>query len=180
MKTFGFLVGPGLTCSPLLLLLLPLIGNITAVHATCQNVIAVESTPSLEAGAADDGLEKELMKSLPQDCFNMTIPPGNYTITRFFSLDSANIFLHGAGQDDRDVYVTFDVPSGTYNPYALYFANSDTVEISGIKFEYSPGVIGFENVTKVVIKDSSFRLGVSLTLVQYYNYCILYFSSFSV
>lgn len=135
---------------PSLLILLANFRGTTGTDTTCQNSTVVSLSSELE---------KILQQQPTQDCVNVTLTPGNYTLTRFFTLNGASFVLHGS-DDSSEVSVTFQVLESSYDsrlPYALYFRNVDFAVISGIQFTHSPGIIGFENVSKVVIRDSSFR-----------------------
>ena len=152
-------VSPFLVTQSILLCLL-LLRNTSALNTTCENV--QEVSPSSEDGVGN--LEDALAmaeEAFQEDCVNITLTPGNYTVNRFFTLHSNNFVLHASNSGAGQVFVTFKVSNDTYDldlpPYALDFRNVEFVLISGVNFEHSPGIVGFENVTKVVIKDSLFR-----------------------
>lgn len=135
-----------------------------ALNILCQDATIIPVDGSGGDSVMQNSLEKALMfvtsTDTSPDCFNVTIAPGNYTISRFFTINT-NFVLRGKDSEGK-VFVSFEVASDYYNhslpPYALYFRSVEFVEVTGVHFDHSPGIIGFESVTKVVIKDSSFRL----------------------
>ncbi len=96
----------------------------------------------------------------PSSCIDVGVHPGIYVINSTISIGNQSVILRGNGS----VVVTFDLPSGfdptqTFEPYyVVQLANLEYAEISGIDFRDSPGILGFENISTVVIFDCSFRL----------------------
>ena len=88
-------------------------------------------------------------------CFDITVAPGNYSLLRSYNICS-NFILQG-GRSSLEGPVVISAHSLTHPHFILFFKAADYVEIAGIQFEHSPGIIGFENITRVSIKDSSFR-----------------------
>ena len=93
----------------------------------------------------------------PEDCIEVNIMPGNYTITSPLRF-STNLVL-SAAEISSGVQVTFQVPVNQSSEpfYVMVFSNVDCVVLNGIDFMNSPGIIGFENVTDVTIDSCSFR-----------------------
>ncbi len=96
----------------------------------------------------------------PSSCIDVVVHPGIYVINSTISICNQSVILRGNGS----VVVTFDLPSGfdptqTFEPqYVVQVANLEYAEISGIDFSESPGILGFENISTVVVSDCSFRL----------------------
>ena len=91
-------------------------------------------------------------------CIEIVVHSGKYRITEVITIHH-NVVLHGA----QNVTVTFSLnetlyPANTLDPYyVLTFADSDYSGISGIDFHTSPGIISFQDVTNVTVKNCSFR-----------------------
>ena len=97
-------------------------------------------------------------RTVSSDCIDVLVRQGNYLITEFVSINQ-NLTLHGEG----NVIVQFDF-SGKFDPrtttephYVLSFSNVDHIELSGIDFIDSPGIITIVSVTTVVVENCSFR-----------------------
>lgn len=137
--------------------------NASGVTKTCQTTIAVNS--EFDGDSCDDSnlmcgdltMALELVNNSSElnasDCFKITIAPGGYSITKFLSIHK-NLVLHGL-DSESPVLVTFAVKSDFHS---ILFSDVLFVEISGVQFQHSPGIVGFEFVDKVVIKNSAFRL----------------------
>ena len=93
----------------------------------------------------------------PEDCIEVNIMPGNYTITSHLRI-STNLVL-SAAEISSGVQVTFQVPVNQSSEpfYVMVFSNVDYVVLNGVYFTMSPGIIGFKNVTNVTITSCSFR-----------------------
>lgn len=144
------------------------------VTPSCSNV-TVESCSDVRVGnTAEDGLSmdfKDLQMALnfvahsteEGACFSVEVASGNYTLNQPVTINSS-IILHG--DNSAPVVVTVDLDqnfsSAEMPLYPLLFQGVDCVDIANIHFEHSPGTLGFDNVAKVVINGSSFRLGRSL------------------
>ncbi len=90
----------------------------------------------------------------------MVVHPGTYLINSTISICNQSVILRGVDS----VVVTFDLsssfdPAETFEPhYVIQLANLEYAEISGIDFNGSPGILGLENISTVVVSDCSFRL----------------------
>ncbi len=134
--------------------------------ATCQNV-TVGYDPTNPTSTTEGGsmVYEELQVAFEDiatgnyagDCFFVSVASGHYKLTKFFSISSSFI-LHG-DSSRQGVFVTVEVDASDPKraPYSIVLENVDYVEISGIHFEHSPGILGIVNVTEVNIEDSSFR-----------------------
>lgn len=131
---------------------------------TCQNLWQNISVDPESAIVNEGKLFQDLQVALEavakaEGCFNVSVAAGNYTLKEFMIINS-NVILSG-DNSGHPVCVVVEVDRDFSNapspPYALLFQNVTYVEIAGIQFERSPGILGFEYVTKVVIKDSTFR-----------------------
>ena len=94
--------------------------------------------------------------ALEEDCVEVVISQGSYTIEGTVNLDR-NVIL--CGRDGQVVSVILLTPA-TDPPefmYSLSFRNLDFAGIENIEFSGSNGVIGFDNVSMVEISHSSFR-----------------------
>ena len=92
------------------------------------------------------------------DCVDISVTEGVYLLTEDISI-SHNLRLRGEG----NVTVRFNFsersdPRRTSQPhYLLSFSNVSHVELSGLDFYDSPGIITIFSVTSVVVEDCSFR-----------------------
>ena len=139
----------------------------------CLTVVKVDPYLGVDCSNIDlslvnytcDDLEDVLMSVSAQrtthelgGCIAVNIYPGDYVINSFIRI-SQNFVLTGSS----NVSVTFDFHSiydarTAQRPYYLIsFANSDHASISNIDFYDSPGIIGFDNVSNILIHTSSFR-----------------------
>ncbi len=104
----------------------------------------------------------------PSSCIEVVVHPGTYLINSTISICNQSIILRGVDS----VGVTFDLSSSfvlaeTFERlYVVQLANLEYAEISGIDFSDSPGILGLENISTVVISDCSFRL------VQFLNFTV--------
>ena len=92
----------------------------------------------------------------PSDaCVQVNISPGSYVISRTLNL-SQDVVLRGIG---NGVVISFYVTAyRTDRPlYVMQFGNTDFAALDNIDFVNSSGIIGFENVTEVLINNCSFR-----------------------
>ncbi len=149
-------------------ILVLLLASGCALTFSCQNQIRVDSARD---GSADEGGNVTIIEDLQTallmsesnsdacDCFDVSVAPGNYTLTQCFTIET-NFILRGSDSVEGSVFVTFnvvDLNEDSSPPYVIQFQFAEFVKISGINFYHSPGIIGFDNITKVVIEDSSFR-----------------------
>ncbi len=94
----------------------------------------------------------------PFSCVEVVIHPGTYMINSAISISNQSVIIRGVGS----VLVTFNSstfdPTETLDPYyVMQMSGLDYAEISGIEFSGSPGLVGLENVSTVVVSDCSFR-----------------------
>ena len=87
------------------------------------------------------------------NCSTLQINSGCYTVEEVVTLDNISVSIYGVGS----VRVTFPIADEETDFYFLRFRCSDEVTISGIQFERSAGIIGFEQVNSVFIENSTFR-----------------------
>ncbi len=96
----------------------------------------------------------------PSSCIEVVVHPGTYLINSTISICNQSVILRGVDS----AVVTFDLsssfdPTQTFEPhYVVQLANMEYAEISGIAFSDSPGILGLENISTVVVSDCSFRL----------------------
>ncbi len=93
----------------------------------------------------------------PSSCIEVVVHPGTYVINSTITIRNQSVILRGVDT----VVVTFGSfdPTQTFEPhYVVQLANLEYAEISGIDFSDSPGILGFENISTVVVSDCSFRL----------------------
>ena len=128
-------------------------------NRTCSSLQDV--LHNLEENAASNSSERE-----PESaslCVQVRLLPGRYVLTRNFTLVGVNLKLVGDEGDMERVNVSFDLsrsfdPTQTHSPlYVLSIVNSSLVEISGISFWGSPGIITAHNVETVLVEKCSFR-----------------------
>ena len=90
-------------------------------------------------------------------CIEVVISRGTHYITESVEI-AQNVHIHG--EHVGEVFVDFNVryaPQNTTLFSVMTFQNADHVEISGIEFLNSPGIVAIENVTLVHVSDSSFK-----------------------
>ena len=90
-------------------------------------------------------------------CIEVVISRGTHYMTESVEI-AQNVHIHG--EHAGEVFVDFDDVNAPINASffnILMFINADHVEISGIEFSNSPGIIAIENVTLVRVSDSSFQ-----------------------
>ena len=88
-------------------------------------------------------------------CVQVNIAPGSYVISRRLNI-SRNVVLQAAGEG---VIVSFNMTAyqAGLPLYVVQFANADFAALDGIHFTNSSGIVGFENVTQVLINNCTFR-----------------------
>lgn len=104
-------------------------------------------------------------------CIEIRILPGHYVLTSNFTFVGQNIKLLGETENgSHEPTISFSLsdridPTTTHSPfYVLSFVNSILVEIRGISFLNSPGIITAHNVQSVLVDNCSFRY--IYTLIQ--------------
>ncbi len=139
----------------------------------CTTVVTVDQTLGRVCECFSENLAGEVCEDLQcvltsitnkrtvhnsSECLEVRILPGNYTVSDFLRTD-INLKVTGT----LGVSVTFNFsdqfdPKLTEMPqYIMQFSNSDSIELRGIEFHDSPGIIAFENVTSVGIENCTFR-----------------------
>lgn len=97
-----------------------------------------------------------LLASPAEGCVEVIINQGTYTIEGTVTIPRD---VHVHAKRDHTVVIIFST-TGPVPPeymYSLSFNNSQFVSVTDIQFIGSDGVIGFDNVSKVIVSDSSFR-----------------------
>ena len=154
-----------------ILVLIPLVGVNVGVlsHEECQTLVAVDKegadcsllTPSL-AGQTCHELQ-DVLRSISHhtttpnasgECVEVRVHPGVYVLTELTPIEHS-LVLQGIG---RNVTVKVSLNVSAVPQYVLSFLNAERARISRINFHTSPAIITFENVTNVIIEESSFRL----------------------
>ncbi len=130
------------------------------VYAISAESCVIKVATSLDSAIA--GLQKAR-----GSCYTIILNPGSYTIKNWYVLNNTDVHILG-NNSLGPVRVGFEVSEEKPPVYFLLFQNLNAVEISGIEFEYSAGIIGFEEVSNVTITDSSFRQ-VKMDEACYYN-----------
>ena len=90
-------------------------------------------------------------------CIEVVISRGTHYMTETVEI-AQNVHIHG--EHAVEVFVDFnDVKSPPNVSFfsVITFLHADYVEISGIEFSNSPGVVAIENVTRIHVSDSSFK-----------------------
>ena len=133
------------------------------VDPTADSAVDCDTLTGSLANRTCSDLETVLLsltrnRTVSSDCIDVLVRQGNYLITEFVSINQ-NLTLHGEG----NVIVHFDF-SGKFDPrrttephYVLSFSYADYIELSGIDFIDSPGIITVVSVTTVVVDNCSFR-----------------------
>ena len=165
--------------------------------ASCSTKITVDSAATEDCSATDGRLAnktcselQDVLLSLEKNsthpesssesgdstsCVEVRLLPGHYLLTRNFTLVGLSLKLVGVGEDDAgSVHVSFNLsesfdPTQTHSAlYVLSLADSSLVEIVGISFWNSPGIITAHNVETVLVENCSFRyLNISTTLLYF-------------
>ena len=141
---------------------------------TCQTVVSVDQAIGEDCRGMQDLADltcSELQDVLlnigsnrtvpnePLGCIEVTVLPGDYVIDDAVTVISQSLLLRGV----QNPSVRFDFggrfdPTVTIDPfYVISIANAVYVEITGIEFHTSPGIISIENTSSVAVKDCSFR-----------------------
>ena len=146
-------------------------GSVVTVDQSTNNTICDESTLELNGTCSDlqDALllvaqskpssGVSLNQTASQSCLEVCVLSGSYVISEFIEFEQQNVAIRGV----NSVEVSFNFsdkfdPTETIDPmYLISFVNTDYAEITGINFSDSPGIITFENVTSVIVQNSSFR-----------------------
>ena len=96
------------------------------------------------------------------DCIDIPVTGGKYLITEYINI-SQSLKLRGKGR----VAVHFNF-SAMFDPtqphYVLSFVNTSHVELSGLDFFDSPGIITAVNISSVTVKNCSFRYTISILM----------------
>ena len=157
----------------ILRLLLILFISVVAVSGQCQSVVTVDRelgvdcstlTQSLVDQTCDDlkdvlrSISLHTTKHASGGCINMTLQPGVHVLTELFHIQQSLVL-----QGTQNVTVTVNLTDATNSTlqlvpqYVLLFTGTEQAVINKIDFHTSPAIIGFENVTNVIIEESSFR-----------------------
>ena len=90
-------------------------------------------------------------------CVQVNIAPGNYVISKVLNV-SLNVSLQGTGEAVNVAFNAAKPAALSSEPfYVLQFSNNAFVSLSDIHFTSGSGIIGFENVTQVLITNCTFR-----------------------
>ncbi len=147
------------------------LGNQSLANQTCSDLqVVLLSVAAARTSTAE-----------PSSCIEVVVYPGTYLINSTISIRNQSVILRGAD----GVAVTFDLsnsfdptrdnisdPAEAFEPhYVVQLANMEYAEISGIAFTDSPGILGLENISTVVVSDCSFRL---VRIAKPYNFTVQY------
>ena len=132
----------------------------------CQNLqdddgvmYACDSLKSMLEFVANDEIEAV-------NCTQLLVTAGNHTINQNYTFVGKNIRIARDPETSFDsVQISFDIIVDLNNTnnltkfeplYVWTFDSSKMIEISGLFFENSPGIILFTNISYVTIEDSHF------------------------
>ena len=143
-----------------------------AVSGQCRSVVTVDrelgvdcstfTRRSLVNQTCDD--LKDVLRSISLQttertsggCIKVVLQPGVYVLTELIPIQQSLVL-----QGTQNVTVTVNLADATNSTvvpqYVLLFTGTEQAVISRIDFHTSPVIIGFENVTNVIIEESSFR-----------------------
>lgn len=143
-----------------------------AVSGQCRSVVTVDrelgvdcstlTRRSLVNQTCDD--LKDVLRSISLrttehasgGCIKVMLHPGVYVLTELIPIQQSLVL-----QGTQNVTVTVNLADATNSTvvpqYVLLFTGTEQAVISRIDFHTSPVIIGFENVTNVIIEESSFR-----------------------
>ena len=136
----------------------PNVDTAAANCATLTGSLAINRTCSDFQDALLSLSETTAVIKSSSDCIDVLVKHGDYTITEFVSIRQ-NVRFQGEG----DVTVRFNFtakfdPTRTTKPqYVLSFSNASLVELRGIDFFGSPGIITIFSVHTALVEDCSFR-----------------------
>ena len=92
------------------------------------------------------------------DCIDIPVTGGKYLITEYINISQS---LKLCGKGHVTVHFNFSAmfdPTQTTQPhYVLSFVNTSHVELSGLDFFDSPGIVTAVNISSVTVKNCSFR-----------------------
>ena len=91
--------------------------------------------------------------SLP--CTELRVSPGDYVLTEAVKIDNHNVVIKAA-QPTVTVYFNLTDEYNTGDA-VLSIHNCDFVEITGVYFHNSPGVISLDNIPQVILNTTTFR-----------------------
>ena len=153
------------------ILILILFISVVAVSGQCQSVVTVDRELGVDCSTLTQSLVdqtcnnlKDVLRSISLHttkharggCIKVTLQPGVHVLTELFHIQQSLVL-----QGTRNVMVTVnltDAANSTLVPqYVLLFTGTEQAVIRRIDFHTSPVIIGFENVTNVIIEESSFR-----------------------
>ena len=157
----------------ILRLLLILFISVVAVSGQCQSVVTVDRELGVDCSTLTQSLVdqtcnnlKDVLRSISLHttkhasggCINVTLQPGVHVLTELFHIQQSLVL-----QGTQNVMVTVNLTDATNSTlqlvpqYVLSFTDTEQAMIRRIDFHTSPAIIGFENVTNVIIEESSFR-----------------------
>ena len=155
----------------ILRLLLILFISVVAVSGQCQSVVTVDRELGVDCSTLTQSLVdqtcnnlKDVLRSISLHttkharggCIKVTLQPGIYVLTELTSIQQSLVL-----QGTQNVMVTVNLTDATNSTlvpqYVLSFTDTEQAVVSRIDFHTSPVIVGFENVTNVIIEESSFR-----------------------
>ena len=124
-------------------------------NLTCSSLqdvlLSVSENITLSGGGSEDLIS----------CVEVRLLPGHYALTQTITVVGQNLKL--LGDQKGGIIVSFNFsdrfdPTVTNSPfYVLSLQDTNMVEIRGISFQESPGIITTVNVDSVLVEDCSFR-----------------------
>ena len=97
-------------------------------------------------------------ETVSTDCIDILVTEGKYLITEYITIGQS-LKLRGKGHVTVHFNFSerFDPKRTTQPHYVLSFVNTSHVELSGLNFLDSPGIVTAVNIVSVTVKNCSFR-----------------------
>ena len=138
--------------------------RVDAADIECSVRVTVDQSENddIDNGTCSD-LQVALLKVsrreiVSTDCIDILVTEGMYLITDYINI-SQSLKLRGKGHVivHFDFSAMFDPKRTTQPHYVLSFVNTSHVELSGLNFFDSPGIVTAVHIVSVTVKNCSFR-----------------------
>jgi hypothetical protein len=120
----------------------------------CSLLGSVSSQQNYTCNSLQDSLGLVSNSFPPHSCVEVIINEGRYVVEGTVIM-SRDLFIHG--RDGHVVTVELLVQSSDEFQYSLSFRNTASVGVWNVEFQGTHGIVGFDNISRVEIRNSSFR-----------------------
>ena len=141
--------------------------RVDADTVECSVRVTVDKSASddieCDANVACSDLQVALLKVsrreiVSTDCIDILVTGGKYLITEYITISqSLKLCEKGHVTVHFNFSEKFDPTQTTQPHYVLSFVNASHVELSGLNFFDSPGIVTAVNTSSVTVKNCSFR-----------------------